>query len=103
VYSSLIKGKEKMLENELEKKLEKAKLEMLESEVDLIDDLPNVSLDELLEIFHLASERSLSTSEYIENFLQHRREFSQELFFSNFRVIKAVLVEIEYRIKENKI
>ena len=87
----------------IEDLLEEAKREMLESEANLIDGLPDISLDELIEVFNMASERSLSTSTYIENILQHKREFSQELFFSNFRVVRAVLAEIEYRIKENKI
>jgi hypothetical protein len=77
---------------------------MLEAEEEVLLRLPTeYSLEELVNFFHSAHLRVLDSAETIEGILQHRREYSQEGIFSTFRILHAVLAEIEYRIRENKI
>lgn len=77
--------------------------EMLKTEAELIDAISEASLDGLIDIFHRVSNETLDTAELIEDLLSVDREYTKEAVFSTFRVLKAVLAEIEYRIKENKI
>lgn len=83
--------------------LEVLQQKMLEAEEDLFDSLPDQPLDDLIELFHDAQKNVLDTAKTTEGILKQNRRFGQEALFSTFRVLKAILAEIESRIKENKI
>ena len=75
---------------------------MLEAEVELYDDFPNLSLDELVDLFQGAQTTVLDDKNFMRSILEHHSEYGKEAIFSTIRVVRAALTEIEYRIKEDK-
>jgi hypothetical protein len=76
---------------------------VLIAEGELIDALSDCSMAELVDAFQGVTEELFDRSESIEEMLEVDREYKQEIVFSTARVLKAILAEIEYRIRENKI
>jgi hypothetical protein len=87
----------------LDDKLEQLRLHMLDAEGELLDGLPTFDFDELLDLYNSANEKIFVNSTLIEIILKTNRELGQEAILSAVRVQRAILTEIEYRIKENKI
>jgi hypothetical protein len=76
---------------------------MIEAEQHVINDIPNKTLDNLVTLFHLSNAGILESSERIEYILGESvrsRKYGEEVIFSTCRLSKAILAEIEYRIKE---
>jgi hypothetical protein len=76
---------------------------MIEAEEKVINDIPNKSLEKLVQLFHAAHMQILDNSERVELILSDAirfRGYGEEVMFSTFRLIKAVVAELEYRIKE---
>ena len=77
--------------------------EMITAEEQLIDTLGNISIELLVSMCNQIQEKVFYDDGYIETVLEDDRRFGQESVFSAFRVLKAIMAEIEYRIKENLI
>jgi hypothetical protein len=76
---------------------------MIEAEQRVINDIPNKTLDNLISLFYLSNTGILDSPERIEYILDESvrsRKYGEEVIFSTCRISKAILAEIEYRIKE---
>jgi hypothetical protein len=95
-----------MLEDDMNDMLEAIKEEMLKTEVETLEQIPDYSLYDLVNFYYLANEGIMNDSgQRLKNILNSgdKRKFGEEAIFSTFRLLRAVLAEIEYRIRENKI
>lgn len=77
--------------------LDEIQKQMLKAEEKVMDEIPELTLEELINFYSALSEDIYFDTDCIEIY----RNSSQEAILSTFRVIKAILAEIEYRIKEN--
>jgi hypothetical protein len=89
-----------MLDNNTEDKLYEL---LIEDEEELIDDLKNLTLEDLVYFYQAVNEDILDNGKSIEYILKQNQKYGRDALFSTFRILKAILAEIEYRIKENKI
>ena len=84
--------------------LEEIRRKMLEAEGEVYDKLSDYSLEVLVDFYHSVNEDVLDNAKCLEHIVKsEHRKYGQEAIFSTFRILKAILAEIEYRIKENKI
>ena len=83
--------------------IEELRLAMLQAEEEIIDTLYDRSLEDLIIFYHEVAEDVLDDAKHIENIIHRNSKAGHEAIFSTFRVLKSILAEIEYRIKENKI
>lgn len=74
---------------------------MLSAEEKLLDVLPEFSLDELIDTFIGTESDILDNHTNLKIILGENGEAGKVAIFSTFRVMKAILAEIEYRIIEN--
>lgn len=70
-------------------------------EEEVIDHLPISALPELTNLFIAVQSMIFEDPTYIEDVINSNREFGPIGIFSTFRVLKAIIAEIEYRINEN--
>jgi len=73
---------------------------MLEAEAEAIDNIPDGTLEELIDFYQGAIIDVLDNGDNIKKYVENDRP---EIIFSTFRILKAIMAEIEYRIKEKKI
>ncbi len=77
---------------------------MLEAEEEMYTELPDFSVNELVDFFSHSQHNMLDSYEHLERLTNGEyKEISKEVVFSTFRVMKAILAELEYRINEDKI
>ena len=73
---------------------------ILEAEAEAIDNIPDGTLEELIDFYQGAIIDVLDNGDNIKKYVENDRP---EIIFSTFRILKAIMAEIEYRIKEKKI
>lgn len=77
---------------------------MLEAEGKFIDDLPVCTMSELLIFYTSTSQILVEGGRDLNNIMAETDNIlmPEEAFYSAIRVLKAILAEIEYRIREKK-
>jgi len=90
------------MSNESEVDIEEKCRKMIEAEQKVISEIPDKTLENLIALFYLSQNNILDNPKGITSILDHdiHRKYGEEALYSTFRVLKAVLAEIEYRIKE---
>ena len=73
---------------------------MLEAEAEAIDNIQDGTLEELIDFYQGAIIDVLDNGDNIKKYVENDRP---EIIFSTFRILKDIMAEIEYRIKEKKI
>ena len=76
---------------------------LLELEEELIDSFTERTFEELLSILKEIQKELLNDIELFQGALKDDPDNAKDTAYSIFRVMKAILAEIEYRLKENKI
>lgn len=79
------------------------KARMLKAEEEVLDTFEHRSLEGLIFFFNEASKEIFEDSSLIEEMAHSHNDAGYEAVFSTFRVLKGIMAEIEYRLRENKI